>query len=148
MKQARKQVNTPTVAVLPTEGNEQTLVIVQNAEAKNVPSEDYKVIGSETKKTLNLDETISVVQRLYMKMKFRDRLDMYIDLLNSLEIELAKEDLNKDNPYQGCTLVITDDRHGKFTLANPTLISETVDFLSTRMKNKLGEIEAELVLPN
>ena len=148
MKETQRQANSTKVAGLPTEKKAQTLSIVQGAIAENLADTDYKVLGSKTKKGLSLDETMSLIEQLHQKKRFRDRLDVYIDLLNSFEIEQKKEDLDKDGYYVGCSMVITDDKRGSFTLKNPTLIGEVINFLTDRMKVKLSEIESEIVLPN
>lgn len=148
MKQTRKQAISAKVVEVPTEKNEQVLTIVQNSTAQNVADADYKVLSSEIKKGLNLEETMSVIERLHLKKRYRDRLDVYIDMLNAFEIELKAEDLDKDSYYTGCSVVITDDKNSKFTLKNPVLIGEVVNYLTERMKVKLTEIESEIVLPN
>nr|WP_231424020.1 hypothetical protein [Pedobacter sp. Leaf250] len=99
-------------------------------------------------KGLNLDETIKVIEDLFQKKRFRDRLDTYVGYLNDFEIEKKNEDLDsKSNYYNRCTLTITDDKNANFELKNPTIISEVVEFVKNRLSVKLAEIEAELVLP-
>ena len=150
MKQAAKQANSAKVAGLPTEKAEAILTIVESASAENVAEKDFTILGSEIKRGLNLDETMKLIEELHLKKRYRDRLDLYIDLLNSFVVEQKQEDLDKDQHsyYNGCSMVITDDKSGKFTLKNPTLIKEVVEFLSGRMTVKLSEIEAEIQLPN
>jgi hypothetical protein len=150
MKQQAKQVNSAKVAGLPTEKAETILTIVDSPSAENVAEKDFEVLGSEKKLGLNLDQTMKLIEELYLKKRYRDRLDVYIDMLNSFVIDQKQEDLDKDqnNYYNGCSLVITDDRSGKFTLKNPTLIKDVVEFLTSRMTVKLSEIESEIQIPN
>ncbi|MGY4385647.1 hypothetical protein ACVWYN_002693 [Pedobacter sp. UYP24] len=150
MKQGRNQVNSAKVAGLPTEKAETILTIVANPGATHIPVTDYDLLSSEIKKGLSLDETMKLIEELHLKKRHRDRLDLYIDLLNSFAVAQKVEDLDTDpnSYYNGCSLVITDDKSGKFNLRNPTLIKDVIEFLTGRMAVKLSEIESEIQLPN
>lgn len=137
--ETKKKIENAVVAT----GVSTTKIAVLNT--KNI--EEAKI---ETKqpKGLNLDETIKVIEDLFQKKRYRDRLDTYINFLDAFEIKATQEDLDpKQSNYYGCKLVLTDDNRANFEMKNPTILKEVIDFLKSRFGAKLGEIEAELVLP-
>lgn len=130
-------------ANIPNEKKEPKRVRMVNTKAVSTPkTEKPKAMA------LNLDQTIKIIEDLHQKKRHRDRLDTYINRLKSFEIEIKAEELDpKSSYYTGCKLVLTDDKNTNFELKNPTLINDVVNYLSDRLGDKLGEIEAELFIP-
>lgn len=142
--ETKKKLGTLAVAAsIPNEKNEpKNLKLVNTDNIEEAKIIQNKPIGK------NLDETIKIIEDLHRKKRHRDRLDTYCNYLAAFDIEKKAEELDpKSNYYTGCKLSLSDDKSAQFELKNPTLICEVVEFLKTRLGVKLGEIEAELVLP-
>ena len=62
---------------------------------------------------------------------------------------LAQEnDELEDNPYQGCKLIIRDDKNREFVTTTPGLIRLVSQFIFSACHEKLAEIEASIVFPH
>jgi hypothetical protein len=101
----------------------------------------------EEKRGLNLEQTLKIIEDLHLKKRYRDRLEHSLDQLNGFEVEQKDEDLNDNSYYQGCSITLEDDKRNKWSTKNPVLIKEVIDFLNIRFTEKLGELEAKIVLP-
>jgi len=53
----------------------------------------------------------------------------------------------EDNPYQGCRLIIEDDKKRQFITTTPGLIRLVSQLIFDACTQKLAEIEAMIVFP-
>jgi len=119
-------------------------------------SKEQPVTGEEAPKheikflipALNLEQTVKAVEGLHRKNIQRLALIARIKTLEDFQIKLAENsDQLESNVYQGCKLIIEDDRNNKFTTNTPNLIAMVSQFVYDACINKLSEIEAEIVFP-
>ncbi|RKR84207.1 hypothetical protein BDD43_4435 [Mucilaginibacter gracilis] len=100
------------------------------------------------KMVLNLEGTLKVVEDLHRRSIQRMNLIARIKQLETFEVDLAAErDELEDNPYQGCKLIIEDDKGRRFITTTPGLIRLVSQFIFNACHEKLAEIEAHIVLP-
>jgi len=105
--------------------------------------------GLPAKPTLNLEGKLKVVDDLHRKSIYRLNLKSRISQLEAFEVALAQEhDELEDNPYQGCRLIIEDDKKQQFVTTTPGLIRLVSQFIFNACHEKLVEIEASIVFPN
>jgi hypothetical protein len=98
---------------------------------------------------LNLESTLKVVEDLHRKSIQRINLISRIKQLETFEVILSTEnDELEENPYQGCKLIIEDDKGRRFTTTTPGLIRLVSQFIFNACHEKLADIEAHIVLPN
>ena len=98
---------------------------------------------------LNLESTLKVVEDLHRKSIQRINLISRIKQLETFEVVLSTEnDELEENPYQGCKLIIEDDKGRRFTTTTPGLIRLVSQFIFNACHEKLADIEAHIVLPN
>jgi hypothetical protein len=124
----------------------------KKVEAKNVgvnnavkESEKPKEIF---KPVLNLEATLKVVDDLHRRSIQRDNLLSRIHQLEGFEITLIEEgDELETNHFQGCQLIISDDKGRKFITQTAGLIKMVAEFIHTACLVKLSEIEADIVFP-
>lgn len=117
------------------------------AEAVKVaePTADVKPV----KFALNLESTLKVVDDLHRRSIQRVNLIARIKQLTAFEVALAQEnDELEDNPYQGCKLIIKDDKNREFITTTPGLIRLVSQYIFDACSDKLAEIEANIVFPN
>lgn len=100
------------------------------------------------KPTLNLEQTLKVIEDLHLKKRHKDSLEGHLTQLDNFEIKQVAEDLNFKNHYTGCKIEITDDNRNSWSLKHPVIISEVVAFIKAKFYEKLAEIEAQIILPN
>lgn len=97
----------------------------------------------------NLELTIKAVDTLHRKTIQRLALLARIKTLEAFEVKLVEEaDELNDNPFQGCKLIIEDDKKRQFVTATPGLIRMVSQYIFDACHEKLAEIEAEIVFPN
>jgi len=97
----------------------------------------------------NLEQTIKTVNDLHRRSIQRLALIARIKLLEDFEVKLVEEnDELESNPYQGCKLIIKDDKNREFITNTPNLIRMVAQFIFDACQEKLGEIEANIVFPN
>ena len=97
---------------------------------------------------LNLEGTLKVVQELHRRSIHRINLISRIKQLEAFEITLTQEhDELEENPYQGCKLIIEDDKKRQFVTTTPGLIRLVAQFIFNACHEKRVEIEAEIVFP-
>ena len=71
-----------------------------------------------------------------------------IKTLEDFEVKLVEEnDELESNPYQGCKLIIKDDKGREFITNTPNLIRMVTQFIFDACHEKLDEIEANIVFP-
>jgi hypothetical protein len=146
MKTNEKTSTKPVAGVVPTEKAEAKNLRMVNTKA----IEEAKIVEepkSQPKK-FNLDKTIEIIEALNMAKQQRARLLHYSKTLDEFDVEQRDEDLKETAYYQACKLTITDDKRNTFELRNPTLIRDVVEYLKDRFIDKLGEVEASIVLPS
>ena len=98
---------------------------------------------------LNLESTLKVVDDLHRRSIQRVNPIARINQLTAFEVALAQEnDELEDNPYQGCKLIIKDDKNREFITTTPGLIRLVSQFIFDACSDKLAEIEANIVFPN
>jgi hypothetical protein len=98
---------------------------------------------------LNLESTLKVVDDLHRRSIQRVNLIARINQLTAFEVALAQEnDELEDNPYQGCKLIIKDDKNREFITTTPGLIRLVSQYIFDACSDKLAEIEANIVFPN
>lgn len=100
------------------------------------------------KPALNLEQTVKAVEGLHRKTIQRLALIARIKTLEAFEVKLIEEsDELERNPYQGCKLIIKDDKGREFVTNTPGLIQLTAQFIYDACADKLAEIESEIVFP-
>jgi len=100
------------------------------------------------KPALNLEQTLKSVGNLHRLTIQRLALIGRIKTLEDFEVKLVEEnDELENNPYQGCKLIIKDDKGREFTTNTPNLIRMVTQFIFDACHEKLGEIEANIVFP-
>ncbi len=100
------------------------------------------------KPALNLEQTLKSVGNLHRLTIQRLALIGRIKTLEDFEVKLVEEnDELENNPYQGCKLIIKDDKGREFTTNTPNLIRMVTQFIFDACHEKLGEIEAHIVFP-
>ena len=100
------------------------------------------------KPVLNLEATLKVVDDLHRRSIQRDNLLNRIHQLEAFEIAQIEEgDELETNHFQGCQLIISDDKGRKFITQTAGLIKLVSDFIHSACLEKLSEIEAHIVFP-
>lgn len=98
---------------------------------------------------LNLEGTLKIVEDLHRRSLQRINLISRIRQLEVFQVNLATEnDELEDNPYQGCKLIIKDDKNREFVTTTPGLIRLVSQFIFEACHKKLAEIEAAIILPH
>ncbi|MDB5158713.1 MAG: hypothetical protein JWR50_3420 [Mucilaginibacter sp.] len=118
----------------------------QQAEAvKEEPKAEIKYI----KPTPNLEQTLKAVDALHRWSILRLNLLARMKQIEAFEVALLQEsDELNDNPFQGCKLIIRDDKNREFITTTPGLIRLVAQFIFNACGEKLAEIEANIVFPN
>ncbi len=117
--------------------------------AEQVKAEEPKAEVKPVKFALNLESTLKVVDDLHRRSIQRINLIARINQLTAFEVALAQEnDELEDNPYQGCKLIIKDDKNREFITTTPGLIRLVSQYIFDACSDKLAEIEANIVFPN
>ena len=71
-----------------------------------------------------------------------------IKTLEAFEVKLIEEqDELESNPYQGCKLIIKDDKNREFVTNTPNLIRMVTQYIFDACNTKLEEIEATINFP-
>ena len=97
---------------------------------------------------LTLESTLKVVDDLHRRSIQRVNLISRIKQLETFEVQLVSEnDELEENPYQGCKLIIEDDKQRRFVTTTPGLIRLVSQFIFTACHEKLVLIEAAIVFP-
>ncbi|WCT14443.1 hypothetical protein [Mucilaginibacter jinjuensis] len=122
-------------------------VKAEAVQATPVKTEEVK---AEPKKfALNLEQTLKSVEGLHRLSIQRITLLSRIKLLEDFEVKLIEEnDELENNPYQGCKLIINDDKGREFVTNTPNLIRMVSQFIFDACHEKLAEIEANIIFPN
>lgn len=101
------------------------------------------------KPAMNLEQTLKSVEGLHRLSIQRLALIARIKTLEDFEVKLIEEnDELEANPYQGCKLIIEDDKRRQFVTNTPNLIRMVSQFIFDACLEKLAEIEANITFPN
>jgi hypothetical protein len=115
---------------------------------QQVAKDATKVEVRYIKPALNLEQTLKSVGNLHRLTIQRLALIGRIKTLEDFEVKLVEENDELDNnPYQGCKLIIKDDKGREFTTNTPNLIRMVTQYIFDACHEKLGEIEAHIVFP-
>jgi hypothetical protein len=96
----------------------------------------------------DLEGTLKVVADLHRRSVQRINLISRIRQLESFEVVLTQEhDELEENPYQGCKLIIEDDKQRRFITSTPGLIRLVSQFIFNACNEKLADIEASIMFP-
>ena len=102
----------------------------------------------EAKPVLSLDAKIKAVNDLHRKTIQRLALIARLKTLEEFEVALLENnDELESNPYQGCKLIIEDDKRRQFVTNTPNLIRMVSQFIFDACETKLAEIEATINFP-
>ena len=102
----------------------------------------------EAKPVLSLDAKIKAVNDLHRKTIQRLALIARLKTLEEFEVALLENnDELESNPYQGCKLIIEDDKRRQFVTNTPNLIRMVSQFIFDACEAKLAEIEATINFP-
>ena len=102
----------------------------------------------EAKPVLSLDAKLKAVDDLHRKSLQRLALIGRIKTLEAFEVKLIEEqDELESNPYQGCKLIIKDDKNREFVTNTPNLIRMVTQYIFDACNTKLEEIEATINFP-
>ena len=116
-------------------------------EAKPQP-EQPKEEAAPVKKELTLETKLKAVEDLHRKTIQRLSLITRMHELESFEVKLLEEgDEIENNPYQGCKLIIQDDKKREFVTMTPGLIRMVSQFIFDACALKLAEIESSINFP-
>lgn len=116
---------------------------------QEVRQEEPKGEVKYIKPALNLEQTLKSVDGLHRLSIQRLALIARMKTLEAFEVKLIEEnDQLESNPYQGCKLIIKDDKNREFTTNTPNLIRMVAQFIFDACNEKLTEIEANIVFPN
>jgi hypothetical protein len=103
---------------------------------------------AEAKPVLSLDAKLKAVDDLHRKSLQRLALIGRIKTLEAFEVKLIEEqDELESNPYQGCKLIIKDDKNREFVTNTPNLIRMVTQYIFDACNAKLEEIEATINFP-
>ena len=102
----------------------------------------------DVKPVLSLDAKLKAVDDLHRKSLQRLALIGRIKTLEAFEVKLIEEqDELESNPYQGCKLIIKDDKNREFVTNTPNLIRMVTQYIFDACNTKLEEIEATINFP-
>ncbi len=149
MQEAAKAETAEVKTVQPATDNNQPADTTELPEKQELKTGESKAAIKDSKPTMNLEQTIKTVNDLHRRSIQRLALISRIKLLEDFEVKLEKEnDELENNPYQGCKLIIKDDKGRDFTTNTPGLIRMVAQFIFDACHEKLAEIEANIVFPN
>jgi len=116
---------------------------------KAEPAKVEEVKAEPKKFAFNLEQTLKSVDGLHRLSIQRITLLSRIKLLEDFEVKLIEEnDELESNPYQGCKLIIKDDKGREFVTNTPNLIRMVSQFIFDACHEKLADIEANIIFPN
>ena len=149
---AKKEIaNGKTEAEKPKEAPAKAPEIKQEPKKEDpkADTEQPKAEITPDKPELTLEGKLKVVDDLHRRSIQRLNLISRRKQLEAFEVALAQEnDELEDNPYQGCKLIIEDDKKRQFITTTPGLIRLVSRYIFDACTEKLAEIEATIVFPN
>jgi len=146
--QPAKSEEAKAAEVAPAKTGSEIAVDNQPANAEQPASEVKAEPAAEAKPVLSLDAKLKAVDDLHRKSLQRLALIGRIKTLEAFEVKLIEEqDELESNPYQGCKLIIKDDKNREFVTNTPNLIRMVTQYIFDACNNKLEEIEATINFP-
>ncbi|MDN3551581.1 hypothetical protein [Mucilaginibacter aquaedulcis] len=128
----------------PTETGE-----MNTSKEKAAPAKTEEIKHEAKKNSLSLEQTLKSVEGLHRLSIQRITLLSRIKLLEDFEVKLIEgNDELEYNPYQGCKLIIKDDKGREFFTNTPNLIRLVAQFIFDACHEKLAEIEGNIIFPN
>ena len=120
-----------------------------NGEAKKLEEQKEQAKQEEQKQLVpNLESTLKVVADLHQRSIHRERLLKRITELDQFEITLKSESEElESNHFQGCQLMIADDKGRNFATKTSGLITLVTSFIRQACMEKLADIEAHIIFP-
>jgi len=116
-------------------------------EAKTEVQQPKEEVKTDTP-VLSLEAKLKAVEDLHRKSIQRLSLIGRMKQLEGFEVALLSEnDELESNPYQGCKLIIQDDKKREFVTVTPGLIRMVAQFIFDACNEKLEEIESTIVFP-
>ena len=104
--------------------------------------------AAPVKQELTLETKLKAVEDLHRKTIMRLSLITRMRELEGFEVKLLEEgDEIENNPYQGCKLIIEDDKRRQFVTTTPGLIRMVSQFIFDACAEKLAEIESSINFP-
>ena len=147
MNKISKQAEAVKVTATPSEKAEtKGLTVLKPGYEPKAEETTAQVI--ESKRGLNLEQTLKLVEDLHLKKRQRDRLEYSISQLNSFVVSKKQEDLDDKSYYQGCEITLKDDDRNEWKTKNPVIIRDVIEYLNIRFTEKLTDLEATIVLPH
>ena len=147
--QAQAAPNAEAKAFPAVAADKQSANVEQPAEGQALKPIEPSAAAKPIKPALNLEQTLKAVDSLHRRSIQRVNLLTRIKQLEAFEVALTQEnDELEDNPYQGCKLIIEDDKRRTFVTTTPGLIRLVSQFIFNACHEKLAEIEAQIVFPN
>lgn len=147
MNKISKQAEAVKVTATPSEKAEtKGLTVLKPGHEPKAEETTAQVI--ESKRGLNLEQTLKLVEDLHLKKRQRDRLENSISQLNSFVVSKKQEDLDDKSYYQGCEITLKDDDRNEWKTKNPVIIRDVIEYLNIRFTEKLTDLEASIVLPH
>jgi hypothetical protein len=141
--------NIPAVDNQPVNAAKPSATEDVSAEVQAGPVKTEEIIHEPKKFALNLEQTLKSVNDLHRLSIQRLALIARIKTLEDFEVKLQEEnDELESNPYQGCKLIIQDDKRREFVTNTPNLIRMVAQFIFDACHEKLTDIEANIVFPN
>ncbi len=128
--------------------NEPSTTQEVKAETQVAPAPTEAIKSEPVKFALNLEQTLKSVNDLHRLSIQRLALIARIKTLEDFEVKLQEEnDELESNPFQGCKLIIQDDKRREFVTNTPNLIRMVAQFIFDACHEKLADIEANIVFP-
>jgi chemotaxis protein histidine kinase CheA len=145
-----KTGSTATVDNQPANAATQPAAAAEVKEEPKAETTNVEEAKAEPKKfALNLEQTLKSVDDLHRLSIQRLALIARIKTLEAFEVKLIEEnDELEANPYQGCKLIIKDDKGREFVTNTPNLIRMVSQFIFDACHEKLTGIEANIIFPN
>jgi len=146
----------PVEATKATEAEAGHSPAMDNQPANPAPAEQEQPISEDSPKgeiryimpPRNVEQRIKDVEALHRLSVQRLNLITRKKQLETFEVALTQEaDELNDNPFQGCKLIIRDDKNREFVTTTPGLIRLVTQFIYDACDTKLAEIEANIVFP-
>lgn len=122
---------------------------VKATNATTAPTNAPATTEPAQKTELRLEDKLRTVQTLHRISQQRMNLLARIAELETFEVAQATDaDELEANPYQGCKLIIRDDKNREFVTNTPNLIRMVTQFIYEACQTKKQELEAKIVFPD
>jgi hypothetical protein len=121
----------------------------EGAKSEQTKPDQPTLENEQPQPIMTLDAKLKVLNDLHRRSIQRLNLISRITQLETFEVALAQEgDELEENIYQGCKLIIRDDKNREFLTTTPGLIRMVAQFIFEACNTKLKEIESSINFPN